>query len=160
MKRLSSLLILVSAVLLFSGCGETPVYTKSYSFKNNEWKEGQKLKYEVEITDIDKIYDFTLSLRTTTDYKFNNLWVFMKTIAPNGAEGREPFEIKISNPDGSWVGNKTGTVVETELYFRKRKLPLKGKYTFILEQGITESKIDEVLDLTFKVDEHQSDQNK
>jgi gliding motility-associated lipoprotein GldH len=139
------------ALVLFS-CGETPHYEKAYSFDNKEWKQDAKLKYEVDIKDIDKEYDFTLTVRTTTDYKYNNLWVFMKTIAPDGSTGREPFEIMISNPDGSWVGNKTGTVVETPLYFRKRKLPMKGKYTFILEQGITESKVDEILDMILTVD--------
>ena len=77
----------------------------------------------------------------------------MKTIAPDGAKGREPYELIITNPDGSWVGNKSGTVVETSLYFKQRKLPIKGKYTFILEQGITDSEIDEVLDLSFRVEE-------
>jgi hypothetical protein len=32
-------------------------------------------------------------------------------------------------------------------------LPLKGKYTFTLEQGITESKIDQVLDIGLNVEE-------
>ncbi|MFT6244001.1 MAG: hypothetical protein ACJAXI_000766, partial [Crocinitomicaceae bacterium] len=30
--------------------------------------------------------------------------------------------------------------------------PLKGKYKFVIEQGITESKVDEILDVVFTVD--------
>jgi len=151
MKVQNSIAVFLLMFLLFS-CAEKPLYEKVYSFDHTEWEEGVKLKYEVDIKDINVEYDFTLSLRTTTSYKYNNLWVFMKTEAPDGSSGREPFEIIISNPDGSWVGNKTGTIVETPLYFRKRQLPLKGKYTFTLEQGITASKIDEVLDLSFRVE--------
>jgi hypothetical protein len=32
-------------------------------------------------------------------------------------------------------------------------MPEKGKYTFVLEQGITQSKIDEILDVTLLVEE-------
>jgi len=151
MKIRNSILLIFVGMVLFS-CSEAPYYEKVYSFENREWKQDHKLKYEVEITDLDKEYDFTLFVRTTTDYKYNNLWLFMKTEAPDGSSGREPFEVIISNPDGSWVGTKTGTSVETPLSFKRRKLPLKGKYTFTLEQGITDSKVDEILDLIFRVD--------
>lgn len=77
----------------------------------------------------------------------------MKTITPDGTVAREPFEIVITNDDGSWVGEKSGSVVTTPLYFRSRKLPKPGEYKFVIEQGITESKVDEVHDLTFRVDE-------
>lgn len=158
MKSRIKLIIPFLTLLLFS-CSESPFYEKAYSFDNKEWKQDQKLKYVVDIKDTNEIYDFALSVRTTTDYKYNNLWVFMKTIAPDGSTGREPFEIKITNPDGSWIGTKTGTVVETPLYFRQRKLPMKGKYTFILEQGITESKVDEILDLILRVDYSKNTEN-
>lgn len=131
------------------------MYEKVYSFDDRKWDQDVKPTFEVEVNDLSKAYDFTLSLRTTTDYQYNNLWVFMKTIAPDGTSAREPFEIQIVNPDGTWIGNKTGTIVETPLYFRSRKLPLKGTYTFVIEQGITQSEVDEVLDLGFKVDPAQ-----
>lgn len=152
MKTRNSILFILLAVVLFS-CSEAPFYEKVYSFDNKEWKQDQKMKYTVDIQDLDQEYDFTLTVRTTTDYKYNNLWIFMKTEAPDGASGREPYEIKIANPDGSWVGTKTGTVIETPLSFSRRKLPIKGKYTFTIEQGITASKLDEVLDLVFTVSE-------
>ncbi len=151
MRLLSNSVVLVIGLIL-SSCGETPFYKEVYSFENREWAQDVKPSYEVDIKDIKKEYDFTLSLRVTTDYEFSNLWVFMKTIAPDGSTAREPFEIQITNEDGSWVGEKSGTMVTTNLYFRKRQLPLKGKYKFTIEQGITASKINEVLDLTFTID--------
>ena len=77
----------------------------------------------------------------------------MKTETPDGTTAREPFELKITNPDGSWIGEKSGSIVTTSLYFKRRKMPVKGKYTFTLEQGITDSKIDEVHDLTLFIEE-------
>jgi xanthine/CO dehydrogenase XdhC/CoxF family maturation factor len=83
--------------------------------------------------------------------------MFMKTIAPDGSTGREPIQMYITNPDGSWVGTKSGSTVETPLYFKARKMPMKGKYTFILEQGITDSKVTDILDLILRVDYAKED---
>lgn len=152
MRNLSVYFIIVTGLLLFS-CGEQPLYEKSVSFENREWKLDQKAVFEVDIKDANKAYDFTLSIRTSTDFLYSNLYVFMKTESPNGAIAREPLEILITNPDGSWIGNKTGSIVETPLYFKSMTLPEKGKYKFTLEQGITESEVTEILDISLHVDE-------
>lgn len=152
MRRSPSILVFVLALFVLWGCSEAPFYEKVYSFDNHEWKQNQKMKFVVDIQDTSQVYDFTISVRTTTDYKYSNLWMFMKTVAPDGSTGREPVQLVITNPDGSWVGTKSGSTVETPLYFKKRKVPMKGKYTFVLEQGITDATVTEILDLIFRVD--------
>jgi gliding motility-associated lipoprotein GldH len=143
---------IVLGIFLYS-CGETPHYDKTYSFDNKTWEQRVKPKFSVDIKDTTKVYDFIITLRTTTSYSFNNLWVFLNTKTPSGIEGREPFQIRIANPDGSWIGRKSGTVVENQLIFRARKFPEKGKFNFEIEQGITDESVDEVLDIGLRVAE-------
>ncbi|MFT5778911.1 MAG: gliding motility-associated lipoprotein GldH [Crocinitomicaceae bacterium] len=157
MKLRNKVLFIAVSALLFS-CGEQPFYEKVYSFDGREWPQDVKPSYEVDFQKIDVEYDFTLSLRTSIDYQYSNLWVFMKTETPDGTTAREPFQIKITNDDGSWIGENSGSIVTTQLYFRRRQMPIKGIYKFTLEQGITESKIDEVIDLSFRVDEATTDE--
>jgi gliding motility-associated lipoprotein GldH len=145
-----SLLFVVLVTFLFS-CDDASFYTKSYSFNNNTWERSVKPKFIVEIKDTKHLYDFIVTLRTSTSYKYNNLWIFLNTSPPNGLSVREPFEIKTCYPDGSWIGKKTGSIVEHTLIFKRRKVPSRGKYKFILEQGITEKLIDEVVDISFEV---------
>lgn len=146
-----NLFSLIFSVLFLSACTETPTYEKSYAFENKVWEQNVKPSFTIDIKDIEKEYDFILTLRTTTDYKYSNLWIYLNTTTPDGKKAREPFEIKTTNPDGSWIGKKTGTIVEHSLYFKRRKLPAKGKYVFVLEQGITDSKVDQVLDVGLQV---------
>lgn len=153
MRTRLDLITFCAAILLISGCEEAPTYEKTYAFENHEWQQKVKPSFTVDIKDVEKEYDFILTLRTTTEYKYSNLWIYMNTTTPDGQKAREPFEIKITNPDGSWVGKKTGTVVEHSLYFKRRKMPSEGKYVFVLEQGITNSKVDEVLDIGLMVQE-------
>lgn len=150
MKKSSLFLGLMLAILLYS-CGETPVFDDTYSFSNKTWNQDDKPTFKVNISDTTKVYNFTLTLRTTTDYKYRNLWIFMKTETPEGITAREPFQIPITDDKGNWIGNKTGSIVESPLQFLGRKLPEKGTYTFTIEQGITLSDVDEVLDVGFRV---------
>lgn len=142
---------IVVSVLLLSSCTETYFYEKSYSFPKNEWKQEVKPKFVIDIQDTSVAYDFILTFRNTTDYAYSNVWLFLNTKTPDNSKGREPFEIKITNPDGTWIGTKTGTVIENQLFFKRRKLPKKGKYTFTLEQGVTQTVLKEVLDISLLV---------
>jgi gliding motility-associated lipoprotein GldH len=145
--------ILIAFGFLLAGCSSAPVYEKSYDFENNEWSQKVKPSFTVDIKDTSKAYNFVITLRTTTEYKFSNLWIYLNTSTPDGQKVREPYEIKLTNPDGSWTGKKTGTIVEKSIYFKNRKMPKSGKYVFVIEQGITESLIDEVIDIGLLVEE-------
>lgn len=151
------LLLTGLVLLLLTACGETPLYTKSYSFKNNQWKQDVKPVFRVEIPDTTNYYNITITLRTTTDYAYSNLWFFLHSKAPKGQTGREPIQIEIANPDGAWIGEKSGTIVTTTASFKHRKFPQKGIYVFTFEQGITQEIADEVIDISYTVelDENQ-----
>ena len=158
MKRPGINLLLTGLLLLLlTACGDAPLYTKSYSFKNNQWKQNVKPVFKVKIPDTTNYYNITITLRTTTDYAYSNLWFFLHSKAPKGQTGREPVQIEIANPDGSWIGEKSGTIVTTTAAFKHRKFPQKGTYIFTFEQGITQEIADEVIDISYTVelDENQ-----
>lgn len=150
MKLLKNSWIFLVLLLVFS-CGKTPIYSKSYSFKNNQWDQQVKPVFKVHIPDTSTYYTVQVTIRTTTDYAFNNLWFFIHTKTPNGQEGREPYEMKIAHPDGSWIGKTSGSVVENTVYFKHRKFPQKGDYIFTFEQGITETVASNVMDISYSL---------
>lgn len=146
----------ILAIALFAtliSCGGSPLYTETVAFPNNTWTLENKPQFTVDIPDTSKFYSVDVTVRTTTDYAYNNMWFFLHAKTPGGQTGREPVEIKIGNPDGSWIGEKSGTIVTTSVHFNHRKFPQKGKYFFTLEQGITEKEINEVIDITYTVKE-------
>lgn len=138
-------------IAIVAACSTDAIYTKAFRFKNSKWGLNDHPKFIVEIKDTTQLYDFIFTLRSTTDYAFSNLWIFLRTTPPYGKSVREPFEIKIADPKGNWIGNKSGTVVENELSFKRRKVPFKGKYIFELDQAITQKKVDELLDISLEV---------
>lgn len=148
MKKLVGLGLIAIALL---ACNGVPVYNSSYQFNGNTWLQKIKPSFTVTIPDTVNAYDFTLTIRTTTDYKYNNLWIYLTTNTPFKQVIREPYEIKTTYPSGEWIGIKSGSIVEHQLIFQRRKLPQAGKYTFIIEQGVVQKALDDVIDLTFDV---------
>lgn len=146
-------LICLLVLITFASCTEQVFYQKSYSFPENTWNLKIKPVFRVEIKDTSKRYDFGITLRTTTDYQFSNCWLYLNTRTPNKTKGREPFEIKITNLDGTWIGKKSGTIVENTLYFKQRKFPMKGTYIFELEQAVIQENLEEVLDIGIQIRE-------
>ncbi len=147
--------ILFIILMGVSSCGDTPYYNKAFSFKNHIWNQNVKPKFEFEISDTTKFYDMLISVRTTSDYAYNNMWIYLKTTTPSKLEAREPFQIRIADDKGEWLGTKTGTTIQNELKFSKRKFPEIGKYTWYLEQGITENEIKEVLDVNVQIRQYE-----
>lgn len=151
--RNSILLLMVVLFASLQACQEQPFYQKSYSFKNNTWSRKNKPTFKVHISDTSKAYNFVLSLRTSTHYAYNNIWMYLNTKTPDKQHVREPFQLKLADEKGYWLGKKTGTIVENHLVFKERKFPKKGDYIFVLEQGITKKVIYNVLDISLEIQE-------
>ena len=107
MKKLSSLILLI---LVLASCSKDAIYNKSYKFQDEVWSQNVKPKFEIDIQDTSVAYDFVFTLRSTTDYAYNNLWVFLSSTPPTGKTVREPYEIKMAYPDGNWIGKKSGCI--------------------------------------------------
>ena len=118
------ILLLIPFSLLIFSCGKTSLYNKSIQFENNEWKQKTRPTFVVYIPDTVNTYDFTLTIRTTTDYKFNNIWLFLNTKTPSNQEVREPYEIKTTFPNGAWVGKKNRNYCRTSTHLQKKEITI------------------------------------
>ena len=140
-------------LLLLTACQDQPYFQQFYSFKNNTWARKNSPAFKVEIKDTSKAYNFILTLRTSTSYAYSNVWIYLNSKSPNKEFAREPFELKITDEKGRWLGKKTGSIVENRMVFRNRKLAKPGIYHFVFEQGITKKVLYNVLDLGLEIEE-------
>lgn len=61
--------------------------------------------------------------------------------------------IDIANPDGSWKGRVSGSVVENRLHYKTNAFPLEGQYVFQIIQAVEEAEIKDVLDIGMRIEE-------
>jgi gliding motility-associated lipoprotein GldH len=148
-KHLS--LVLVSIVLLTS-CGKQPYFDEAYSFEKNIWSETDTAHFEINVDDTIQHFNFVMTLRTSTDYQYSNIWVYVIAQAPDGTKSKVAQRIPLAHPDGSWIGRVSGTIVESKLRFDSKPFPMKGDYLFKIANATQNEKIEDVLDISLRVE--------
>lgn len=148
-------LYLLGFLFLFISCGKKPMFDEAYHFKDRIWSFNDTASFEVMVEDTTKQYDFILTLRTTTDYKYSNLWVHIASTAPDQSTSKVAQRINLARPDGSWIGRVSGTIVESKLHYSTTQFPLSGKYYFDITQAVHQDEIEEVLDLSLRIIEKE-----
>lgn len=154
-KRINFFLFIGLVGLMLFSCSDDAVYDQVESFEKKIWAQGEQIVFEVDVDDTIQPFDFEITLRTTTDYAFSNLWVYISSKAPDDVTSKVAQRINIARPDGSWIGKASGTIVESKLIYRTQSFPFKGKYVFTIEQATQEEEIKEVLDLSLRISPHK-----
>jgi gliding motility-associated lipoprotein GldH len=149
-KRINSNLLMffcASILALFSSCGDAAYFEAVHNFDDTRWDKTDTAFFEIEVDETKGNYEFSLSLRTTTAFNYSNLWVYIESTAPDGTTSKVAQQLPLARPDGSWIGNVSGTVVQTEVKFAAKAFPLEGHYTFKLMNATQQAYIDHVLDI-------------
>ncbi|WP_158276188.1 gliding motility lipoprotein GldH [Brumimicrobium oceani] len=150
-KRFS--FIAAFALMAFlQSCGENPYFDESYSFDDTSWDKGDTAVFKVEVEDTLTRRDFILSLRTSKDYLYSNLWIYIMITAPDGTTSKVAQKIPMARPNGSWIGKVSGTIVESNLRFDSKAFPIKGEYVFEMVNATQQESITDVLDIGLRVE--------
>ncbi|MBT5437563.1 MAG: gliding motility lipoprotein GldH [Flavobacteriales bacterium] len=159
-KKKQNIFFISLLFLLFAmqSCTDDTLYMHTHKFSNNQWKQNEKPIFKVDFAGDTITYDVIFTLRSTTDYAYNNIWLYITTKGPDCKKlsqsksilGKAPVEIKMAKPNGEWIGSKSGTYIDHKLKFRQRRF-CKGSYSFQLEQAVTIGQLDELSDLTIEV---------
>lgn len=134
-----------------TSCGSDTIFNESKIMKGRIWNAKYKPKFEVNISDTSKVYDLILTVRTTADYSFANMWMYLHTKDPKGNSQKFPLEIIIADPSGEWKGDKSGSLVSFSKLLMHDNFNHTGTYTFTLEQATTQKELPEVVDITLDV---------
>ena len=139
-------------LVLMQSCGNQPYFDEAYSFDDTSWDKKDTAIFKVDVSDTVVARDFILSLRTTKDYMFSNLWVYIAITAPDGSTSKVAQKIPLAAPDGSWFGKVSGTLVESRMRFDSKPFPLKGEYVFKIMNATQDESIPEVLDIGLRIE--------
>jgi len=151
-KTLAYLSLALVSLLVLTSCGEQAYYDEAYSFEDNNWSETDTAHFEIDVDDTIHPYNFVLTLRTTTQYQYSNIWVYIISEAPDSTRSKVAQRIPLARPDGSWIGRVSGTIVESKLRFDSKTFPMKGKYTFDIVNATQQENLEEVLDVSLRVE--------
>ncbi len=151
-KNLKSLFFL-AMMALFISCGKQVVFSKYYTFNDNEWPAKEKAVFDLEITDTQSLNNVSLMVRHADSYPYNNIFLFVKTVYPDGKTTNDTMEVILSNQKGEWLGSGAGDIFDFKVPIKKNvRFPLAGKYHFEFEQGMRVDPLPLVMDFGFEIE--------
>lgn len=141
-KRSIKISLFFLIIVLFIKCGNPALIDKSMDVNESSWEVQKKLIVEVNIDDSLSTYNFFVNLRNTTDYKYSNFFLFVKTIFPNKQTAVDTLECLLADNQGKWFGKGNDKIKDNKILFKKDAIfPMKGKYVFEIEHAMRETSI-------------------
>jgi gliding motility-associated lipoprotein GldH len=144
---------LMIVVPIISGCDRNLVFEKNKTLPDAVWRSKDIIKFNVPINDSTLFYNYFLNVRVTSEYKFANLFLFMKTLYPNGQISMDTVECFLADINGRWLGSRSGKIINNRIPLRKNmKYPLRGVYSFEFEQAMRDTVLEHVEDFGIRIE--------
>lgn len=125
--------------LLFVSCDKKRIFDE-YKEIDGSWHKKQKVTFAFEQKDTVQDYNMFVNIRNNDDYPYNNLFLIVSMLQPDGVTKVDTLEYQMANPDGSLMGEGFSDVKESKLWYKENaKFPKAGKYTVTVQQAVRES---------------------
>ena len=140
-------------MLLWAACDSSVYYDRQCSVNEHGWLPAESVDFEVDIDDTNTVYNFLLEVRNSISYPYANTFFFLRTDFPDGSWARDTLEFPLANPEGRWLGKRTGRYVDTRFYFRRNaRFPMEGHYRFSVSNGMRDSAIVGLKDVGLRIE--------
>jgi len=132
------LFVMVLMVIVHGvSCDRNRVYEQIHTVDPEGWSQHDFLRFEFGIPDTTIPHHFFINLRNSVDYPYANLFLFVRTILPNGEKATDTLDIQLSDPDGRWLGKGVGKFRDVKvLVIPSFRFPMEGNYVFEIENAM------------------------
>jgi len=135
------LIYILLLALLYSCNGPTIVHSDILDL-GEQWSYDDTLVSSYEVKDTTQRYDLALRLNHNKDYDYQNLYLNVETMFPDGKKTSNPLSLDLANKMGTWLGkcgnNDCDITFSFQDNFRFKSL---GKYQFTIGQFSREDQL-------------------
>ncbi|HSD13240.1 MAG TPA: gliding motility lipoprotein GldH [Flavobacterium sp.] len=126
------------SLALFS-CDKKRVFDE-YREIDGSWHKKQKVSFTFEQKDTIQDYNMFVNIRNNNDYPYNNLFLIVSMLQPDGVTKVDTLEYQMANPDGTLMGEGFSDVKESKLWYKENtRFPKAGKYIVSIQQAVRET---------------------
>lgn len=155
-------ILLIGLISLFAfsivSCGPGVLADRNKKIENSVWKSNDIVKFSVAIPDTIELYNFYINIRNASDYRFSNIFLFLKTLYPNGMYSVDTIECRLADDSGKWLGKQRGKMVDNRILFRKGiRFKLSGNYSFEFEQAMREPELQGIEDFGIRLEKFETE---
>ena len=139
MKRILSLLLLA---LSLAACDSTVLFSNDKRVEEKGWNLDDKLYFDVEVTEVKRLYTFYVDLRVSNDYPYDRAFFFINTTVPDVVVAADTLGCPLAAPDGQWYGRRTGHYIDNRFVFKQNMIfPEPGTYRFEIAHAMRDTNI-------------------
>ena len=129
--------LLILLVFVTFSCNKSPFYQKNDAIPNETWNVDSLLVYEFTILDSLQYHNFYIDIRNTTNYPYQNLYLFFTTQFPDSTVFTDTLNAYLSDAYGRWTGKGTGKIKDNRFLLKSKvRFPQKGAYVFTAQQAM------------------------
>jgi len=152
-RKISLSLLFILSLLVFHSCDSKRFFEENKQIENGKWNNTDKATFHVTITDILSRYNFYFNLRNGGDYPYSNIYLFLKTVFPDGRIAMDTIECPLADYDGKWLGSGISEVKFNRFLFQKGvRFPQKGQYIFEVEQAMRVNELKGITDIGIRLE--------
>jgi gliding motility-associated lipoprotein GldH len=150
--KLKSFLQTTIFCLIISCSDDTIIFNDYVDIENTQLSFKDTIVFQTSILDTINLHNIFLQLRTSTDYKWSNMFFFSEINFPNNKTRTDTFEVFLMDKNGNWNGDKSGIVANfNHSLYKNIKFPIKGDYKFKLIQAMRDTILKEVISVGLKI---------
>ena len=134
-------------------CDRNKVYEEYVEITDNVWQNKNAVNFEFEIDDTTSLHNIFINVRHATHYPYNNLWVFIKSSAPNGQINIDTVECILADKQGRWKGDGLGDLWDMQIPWKQNvRFPHTGKYRVEFQQGMRVDALPGIMDMGLRIE--------
>lgn len=147
---------MVILLFLFSSCGEQALFETEVVFEQAQWESSQQLDLDIEVEDVDKKFNLDLFVDHSTEYKYQNLYLNIVTVFPDGKKTESLIPVDLANKQGVYHGKCSGTKCKLRVFLIQGfKFKEPGKYKISVEQHSRENNLKGISNLKLALFENK-----
>lgn len=139
------------AVITLS-CDRNTLFSENYRIDDRQWSMYDPARYTCTIGDTVSTFNIDLSVRTSTDYPYRNMYLFIVTTFPSGTTVTDTLQAMITNERGMWLGRGAGDLRELTIPYKSNVFfPEEGEYYFTIIHGMRDTILKGVYDMGIRI---------
>ncbi len=128
----------VSVIMMaLLGCSNSLYQAGKKDIQSGVWEAEDVVVIDMAIQDTSSTFDYYIDLRNSNEYPYQNIYLFIDLVFPNGRKMVDTLSVDLAYPDGRWIGKGAGGYYDCHILFKHRKkFPLPGDYRFKIRHAM------------------------
>ena len=146
-------------LLLLTSCGKKVVLDELYSFENLVWHMDSAIIAQWEPNDSEEAVFMSMYIRNTTDYPYNNIYLFRSIESTQGIEYTDTVNVALANSLGIWNGSGMSNLKTIEIPIGKGAVRFRNdeRYTLKIIQGMRDTLLYGIQDVGVQFEQIQAE---